>query len=79
MTQKTVRQLDTAEYILIQQDTEVEEIQKDIGIRYYYFPYLFVKLDKSGADYEQVYGADYPYLDADAYLLYTKNFNKVQK
>ena len=58
MTRK-VKDFDENEYILVQQDIESQEIQKEYcRMKNDFFTYLFVKLDESGADYNEIYGTD---------------------
>ena len=70
--QKTVKDLEN--YQLVQTDIESKEIQRDYCnlVEDDYFPYLFVKLDKSGADYKEIYGSDSADLDAYAILIYER-------
>jgi hypothetical protein len=63
-------------YTLVQQDTEVQEIQQDIGIKDNFFTYLFVKLDKSKADYQEIYGTDSCDLDSTVFRIFTNKFNR---
>jgi len=72
----TVRDLDDPKYTLIQTDFDVKDTLESIGLKKQKWTYLFIELDKSGADYARVYGSDSCYLDAPAYLIYTNRFNQ---
>ncbi|HEX7179133.1 MAG TPA: hypothetical protein VF220_05360 [Nitrososphaeraceae archaeon] len=72
---KQVKDMNNETYTLIQSDIEVKEILKYVGVRSD-FNYLFVKLDKSDADYEEIYGSDSCALDAYVFKIYTNKFNR---
>lgn len=72
---KQVKDMDNNQYTLIQQDTERKEILQYVGVKAD-FSYLFVKLDSSGADYQEIYGSDSPNLDAYVFKIYTNKFNQ---
>lgn len=76
MTQ--VKDLDKS-YILVQSDIDVREIQQDFTDMKNPFKYLFVKLDKSKADYQEIYGSDSPNLDAYVFKIYTNKFNEPEE
>jgi len=54
------------DYVLVQTDHEVQSVLEYIGVTENY-PYVFVKLDESGADYLHVYGCYRLYLGAPVY------------
>jgi hypothetical protein len=61
-------------YTLVQQDTEVRDIQKDIGIKKNFFQYLFVKV--GDGEYLEIFGTDNLNLESNVFRIYTTNFNK---
>lgn len=72
---KQVKDLDTS-YHLIQQDREVRETQENIGMKKGFFNYVFIKLDKSNTDYQEIFGSNSCDLDAYVFKIYTTKFNQ---
>lgn len=73
MPSKQIKDLE--KYILVQVDRDVIDSFEYMGIKpdnegSYPYSYLFIKLDKSGADYLEVYGSNNCNLETHAELLW---------
>ena len=71
-----VKDLDSPKYILETVDLDIKATLEYCGLSDQNWSYLFVELDKSGADITRVYGSDSCNLYSTAYLIYTNRFNK---